>query len=633
MGNLWWGILIQGKSIHRGSTESTKSTQSAESPEIAPENSPDDPSPRSSPENQSEVNSAPTFLDPEQRYQWWPLPLGSEPEDRNPPRQGQVLDCKPLQLNLFTRLGESLQLEMERQMQVEPIDLNHPAVIIAHLQQLGLELSPSPERSISEMPTLAAAYMGLSLQFPYILPALHDTWKQPDRDGFQEVYVVSDRSALPLLRDCWLDESISSVQFLRWLDEMTDLWEAFAPWGCCPSLMDSSNLRVDQGQFLCLQRLIQQPEGIAISASGLGQFWLELFSGTAPCHQQSFASLRQRLELEQITDIPQLQAWLAETAAQMSGVGLSGGDGPSILSEEGGLAYALNSPQGSGGDIPTLILPHQLIQLEVSGQTDTGRDRHHNEDYFLVHHQLQSQITPSGQQMKADGLYILCDGMGGHEQGEVASCLAAETLYQFLEVHWPLPPGQQEALITAGIFAANQALFRKNEHLSRSGSGRMGTTLVLVLVHNTQVWVAHVGDSRLYRVSEKQNLEQITLDHEVGQRDILRGVEPAIAYARPDAYQLTQALGPRDERFVRPQIQSFEIDEDTVLLLCSDGLTDNNLLETHYQSHLQSLLLADSNLDQGTQALIDLANQHNGHDNITVVAVRLRVQSQLSLFF
>ena len=160
----------------------------------------------------------------------------------------------------------------------------------------------------------------------------------------------------------------------------------------------------------------------------------------------------------------------------------------------------------------------------------------------------------------------------------------------------------------------------------------MGTTLVMLLLHNTQVWVAHVGDSRLYRVSRRRDLEQITLDHEVGQRDILRGVDPEIAYARPDAYQLTQALGPRDEQFIRPQIQAFEIDEDSVLLLCSDGLTDNNFLEQHYQSHLKPMLSTETNLDQATQALINLANKHNGHDNITVVTLRLRVQSQLSLF-
>jgi protein phosphatase len=141
--------------------------------------------------------------------------------------------------------------------------------------------------------------------------------------------------------------------------------------------------------------------------------------------------------------------------------------------------------------------------------------------------------------------------------------------------------------------------------------------------------VAHVGDSRLYRYTRKRGLEQITIDHEVGQREIQRGVEPEIAYARPDAYQLTQALGPRDENFIRPDVQYFELNEDTLLLLCSDGLTDNDLLETHCQTHVEPLLSSQTNLEQGINKLINLANQYNGHDNITAIAVRAKVRPNL----
>jgi protein phosphatase len=158
----------------------------------------------------------------------------------------------------------------------------------------------------------------------------------------------------------------------------------------------------------------------------------------------------------------------------------------------------------------------------------------------------------------------------------------------------------------------------------------MGTTLVMALVHGTNVAIAHVGDSRLYRLSRRQGLEQITVDHEVGQREIQRGVEPDTAYARPDAYQLTQALGPRDENFISPDIQFFEVHEDTILLLCSDGLSDHDLLENHWQTHLEPLLRSQAHLEQGVIQLIELANQYNGHDNITAVAIRLRVRPNLA---
>jgi protein phosphatase len=119
----------------------------------------------------------------------------------------------------------------------------------------------------------------------------------------------------------------------------------------------------------------------------------------------------------------------------------------------------------------------------------------------------------------------------------------------------------------------------------------------------------------------------MTIDHEVGQREIARGVEPSIAYSRPDAYQLTQALGPRDNNMVDPDVQFFKIHEDTLFILASDGLSDNNLLETHWRSHLEPLLSSNANLEKGVSELIDLANKYNGHDNITAVLIRAKVRS------
>jgi protein phosphatase len=141
--------------------------------------------------------------------------------------------------------------------------------------------------------------------------------------------------------------------------------------------------------------------------------------------------------------------------------------------------------------------------------------------------------------------------------------------------------------------------------------------------------VAHVGDSRLYRVTRKQGLEQITIDHEVGQREISRGVEPNIAYSRPDAYQLTQALGPRDNNFISPEVQFLEINQDALFVLTSDGLSDNDLLEKHWQTNLVNLISSEANLEKGVRDLIDLANLYNGHDNITAVLIRAKVRPNL----
>jgi protein phosphatase len=153
----------------------------------------------------------------------------------------------------------------------------------------------------------------------------------------------------------------------------------------------------------------------------------------------------------------------------------------------------------------------------------------------------------------------------------------------------------------------------------------MGTTLMLVLVQDLTMAVVQVGDSRLYSYSKRVGLRQLTVDHEVGQREIDRGVEPAIAYARPDAHHLTQALGPSDTDRLNPTILHSEIAEDTLLILCSDGLSDNQVLERHVDTHIAPLLSSRSNLEEGVLQLVDLGNAENGHDNITVIVVRIKL--------
>jgi len=281
-------------------------------------------------------------------------------------------------------------------------------------------------------------------------------------------------------------------------------------------------------------------------------------------------------------------------------------------------------------DLPTIVLSMQLSSLEDIGRTDVGRQRQHNEDYFCIDTKVEKLELPKNRIFQARGLYILCDGMGGHAGGEIASELAANTVRQYFQEYWitnnqrPSEENMREA-----VDLANQAIYQLNQQDGRSGVGRMGTTLVILLIQDTQGIIAHVGDSRLYRLTRKQGLEQMTVDHEVGQREIARGVEPSIAYARPDAYQLTQALGPRDESAINPDVEFFDINEDSLLILVSDGLSDNDLLEIHWKTHLLPLLSSGANLERGVIELIDLANQENGHDNITAIVVRAKVRPNM----
>jgi protein phosphatase len=299
---------------------------------------------------------------------------------------------------------------------------------------------------------------------------------------------------------------------------------------------------------------------------------------------------------------------------------------------------SMNSKEMPVDDMPTIVLPMQLSMLEDAARTDVGQQREHNEDFFSLSTEMSKAERPSGRFVQGRGLYVLCDGMGGHAGGEVASQLAVDTLQTFFRAYWASDEGEQvsrmgqlppSTIIREGVRLANQSIFERNQTDARMGNGRMGTTLVVVLLCNTSVAIAHVGDSRAYRYTRKRGLQQVTVDHEVGQREIQRGVDPEVAYGRPDAYQLTQALGPRDENFVEPDLTFMELTEDTLLLLASDGLTDNNLLENHVMSHVDPMMSSQMNLDQGVRQLVDLANEVNGHDNITVIAVRAKVRPNL----
>ena len=274
---------------------------------------------------------------------------------------------------------------------------------------------------------------------------------------------------------------------------------------------------------------------------------------------------------------------------------------------------------------PTVAFAMELSRLSQAGGTDIGRRRRHNEDYYGIQSQIIKEETPQNSQSTARGLYIVCDGMGGHSAGEVASAMAVETLQQYFATHWQeeLP---SEETIREGILLANEKIHEINKEKSRAGAGRMGTTLVMALVKDTEVAIAHVGDSRIYQVNQYGDIIQLTVDHEVGQREIAKGTSPEEAYKMANAYQLTQALGPRKNELVNPEIQYLDIQEDTLLLLCSDGLSDGELIEDFGNTYLTPLLQSKANLEQGVLELIEFANQRHGHDNLTAVVVQMKLR-------
>jgi serine/threonine protein phosphatase PrpC len=275
----------------------------------------------------------------------------------------------------------------------------------------------------------------------------------------------------------------------------------------------------------------------------------------------------------------------------------------------------------------------QLQDITYAGKTDVGMQRDRNEDDFVAIFQTRSingksQISDRSRR----GLFVLCDGMGGHDGGEVASAIAVNFITDQFRPFWiDTLPGEKK--LNEIICKANQAIFTKNENEKRKSLRRMGTTLVVLGIHDLDVVIAHVGDSRIYKVTNSPNfeselnleaepkLEQITRDHEVLNQLLDLGVEPEVAQSRPDAHQLTQALGPNPSDRLEPSIDYFTLTESTLFLLCSDGLCDNDVIDDNWRSHLLPILNKEVDLQTGLDRLIELGNNVNGHDNLTAVLV------------
>ncbi|MGG6237649.1 serine/threonine phosphatase [Nodosilinea sp. AN01ver1] len=565
------------------------------------------------------------YLDCDRRYQLIasPTPLGTASA-----APLMVIDCQP--------------------------EANSP---LQSLQSAWLEtpaLNPTTHPLAAGVPPEAYPYLALQADYFPAIPELHHAWRTPQRT----LLLIEDRTIWLPLSMGWIaiDEPLQHIQ---WLFETTLLWQALAPWQGQATLLNPARLTLNENSLLCLTQIdavgCQSPLPLQV----LGQMWQTMLSRgqELPLNVQTLVN---DLVEGTVTDIKHVQDTLAEAAQDYPLPGFEGA-APQWVddAEADGFAPAAESdlaiasptvaddrdlepdtafdtqelPEDDGTGLieaPTMILPMKLAHLDDAGQSHVGQQRRHNEDWFFTQTQLHKVGGPQGTVLRAKGLYILCDGMGGHASGEVASQLAVRTLREYLTQHWSGDRLPDQDTLSQAVVAANQAIFDINQSNATSGVGRMGTTLVMVLVHNLDMAVVHVGDSRLYSYSKRLGLRQLTLDHEVGQREINRGVEPALAYARPDAYQLTQALGPRSKEDLVPSIAYHEITEDTLLVLCSDGLSDNDLLERHANSNIADLLSSKANLPSGAAQLIDLANEKNGHDNITTILVRIKLQPDMT---
>ena len=250
----------------------------------------------------------------------------------------------------------------------------------------------------------------------------------------------------------------------------------------------------------------------------------------------------------------------------------------------------------------------KLAHVEL---TDTGRVRDHNEDSIGAIHEI--------------GLWVVADGMGGYNAGEVASGIAVKTILDLVreacqredrgDVESDLGFMRQTIVLRDAVLRANKIINQTAQ--SQPQCEGMGTTLVACLFYDNRLSIAHVGDSRLYRMRNNR-FEQITMDHSLLQELVDRGFySPEEAQRSTNRNYVTRALGV--EGNVEVEIQEVEVEKGDYYLLCSDGLPD--MVEDE-DIHL-TISTFDSNIDTIGEQLVRLTNDNGGRDNVSVILVRV----------
>jgi serine/threonine protein phosphatase PrpC len=401
---------------------------------------------------------------------------------------------------------------------------------------------------------------------------------------------------MPQLESLW--HQSSPLRQLDWLWQIASLWQPFSLEKVASTLLDPRLLRVDGACLKLLElRFDKQPPTL----SALGQLW-------SAWNQQTAGSAMS-------SSYPQgIAQFLTPLCDQMIQGQITNSDQLMDLLDQGIANYG-----------------QAQRQIQIATATDQGPSRQSNED--ACYPPSGTNLTVNLAENQAKPLVIVCDGIGGHEGGEVASELAIATLQTQAETLFA--SNLDAATLVDGLeratFAANDAISQRNDTEQRHERQRMGTTVVMALAHGHELYITHVGDSRAYRIT-RTGCYQVTLDDDVASREVRLGYALyRDALQQPASGSLVQALGMGGSNFLHPTVQRFILDEDCVFLLCSDGLSDHDRIDEIWDTEIAPILDGNANLATVSQRLIEIANTRNGHDNVTIGLVYSRVKESQSV--
>ena len=233
------------------------------------------------------------------------------------------------------------------------------------------------------------------------------------------------------------------------------------------------------------------------------------------------------------------------------------------------------------------------------GKTDKGKKRSNNQDSIFV------SDTPVG---PLPNLYIVADGMGGHAAGDYASRYAISVVTDFIRKSTIRSP--ISLLKRAFVYASNELYKEAEKDKDKFG---MGTTMVAAVIMNKTLYVANIGDSRLYTIGDEIN--QLTMDHSLVEELIRSGqLDRNKGRNHPERNIITRAMGSREEAM--PDFFEVDLKDGDRILLCSDGLS--NMVE---DDEIRDIVMDNADLDNAVSALIRKANYYGGNDNISVIII------------
>ncbi|HEY9813489.1 MAG TPA: protein phosphatase 2C domain-containing protein, partial [Candidatus Sericytochromatia bacterium] len=386
---------------------------------------------------------------------------------------------------------------------------------------------------------------------------------------------------MPELAAAW--KTAPALRQLNWLWQMAQLWHPLSTNSVAASLLTPGLLRVE-GSIVRLLDL--QQENATPTLQQLGKLWSQWVEESQPVIKNFVAQACQQLEAGEISHSDQLVALLEQGIAECG------------------------QAQANAYQIATL--------------SDTGPSRRRNEDACYP-----PSASTSATKSNDLALAIVCDGIGGHEGGDIASSLAIKTIREQVEklsASWNWHPTTVSMELENSTCVANDMISQRNDTEQRQDRQRMGTTVVMALAHKYEIYITHVGDSRIYRVS-RTGCHQVTLDDDLASREVRLGYSLyRDAVQHPASGSLVQALGMGGSGMLHPTVQRFIVDEDCVFLLCTDGLSDYDRVEQYWETEILPILDGQVDLKTATQRLVQIANSQNGHDNVTVALVHCQVR-------